>query len=132
MPTICRAGWRSSKVSSTAHVQWATRCRDLLREFTNSESGDSVEWGRYEQLVGRIAMNTGDLAKARQHFDRSAAIFKATGSQLEYGRAMYWSVALSGQQHEAQRADEESKIARDIFSKLGAKADLLKIEKLSA
>jgi tetratricopeptide (TPR) repeat protein len=111
--------------------QWATRCRELLREFTNSDSGDSVEWGRYEQLIGRIAMSTGDLAKARQHFDRSAAIFKATGSELEYGRAMYWSVALSGQLHDSQRASEEAGAARAIFSGLGAKADLVRIEKLN-
>lgn len=112
-------------------VQWAARCHELLREFTHSDSGDSVEWGRYEQLMGRIAMGTGDLAKARQHFDRSAAIFKATGSQLEYGRAMYWSVALSSKLQEGTRAGEEADAARNIFSRLGAKADLVRLEKLT-
>lgn len=112
-------------------VQWAARCHDLLREFTHSDSGDSVEWGRYEQLIGRIALGNGDFAKARQHFDRSAAIFKATGSQLEYGRAMYWSITLSGQLHDSQQAREEADVARGIFSSLGAKADLARIEKLN-
>ena len=111
-------------------VQWAARCRELLREFTNSDSGDSVEWGRYEQLIGRIAMGSGNLAKARQHFDRSATIFKATGSELEYGRAMYWSVALSSKLHEDTRAGEEADVARNIFSRLGAKVDLIRIESL--
>ncbi len=111
--------------------QWANRCRELLREFTNSDSGDSVEWGRYEQLIGRIAMGSGDLAKARQHFDRSAAIFKATGSQLEDGRAMYWSAALSSKLHDSPRASEEAEAAHRIFSSLGAKADLARLEKLS-
>ena len=76
-------------------------------------------------------MGSGDLIKARQHFDRSAAIFKATGSELEYGRAMYWSVALSGKLHDSQRAGEEADAARGIFSRLGATADLVRIEKLN-
>jgi adenylate cyclase len=108
--------------------EWAERCRGLLREATGADEGDSVEWGRYEQLMGRIVLADGDLETARRHLKRSAAIFQGRGSKLEIGRTAFWSGLLSLAQHQPERAHEELRTARRIFEQLGATADLQRVE----
>jgi class 3 adenylate cyclase/tetratricopeptide (TPR) repeat protein len=103
--------------------QWADRCCDLLRKATRVEEGDSIEWGRYERLMGRIALASGDLITADRHLRRSAVIFLGRGSKLETGRTAYWSGILALAQHESEKAREELDRARQIFEQLGATAD---------
>jgi class 3 adenylate cyclase/tetratricopeptide (TPR) repeat protein len=112
--------------------QWATRSFDMLREVTKTDKGESVEWGRFEQLMGRLAMSGGSLSEARQHFDRSIAIFRADGSQLEVGRATYWSAWLSLKLNQVAKAHDELRAAQQIFKQLGAAADLQRIESVNA
>lgn len=111
--------------------QWAQRSYDLLREVTESEQGESVEWGRYEQLAGRIDMAAGDLENARLHFDRGAVILKANGAQIEAGRMAYWSAQLWQKMPQAEKAADDLQLARSIFTQLGAVADLKLLERLS-
>jgi class 3 adenylate cyclase/tetratricopeptide (TPR) repeat protein len=111
--------------------QWAQRSYDLLREVTESEQGESVEWGRYEQLAGRIAIADGDLAEARLHFDRSAAIFKTNGVLIEAGRTAYWSAQLWQKMQRPEEARADLQLARSIFTQLGAAADLKLIDRLT-
>jgi len=108
--------------------RWADRSCDLLREATGEDGGDSVEWGRYERLMGRIARARGDLDAARRHLDRSAAAFRASGSQLEVGRTAYWSGLLWLTLDRPERAREELTAAQRIFEPLGAAADLRRVE----
>ena len=110
-----------------AAQQWAERCHSLLQEATGADEGESLEWGRYEQLMGRIALARGDLASARLHLERSAAIFQASGSQIETGRTAYWSGLLSLALHEPERAGTELAAAQQIFERLGAAADLRRV-----
>jgi adenylate cyclase len=104
--------------------QWAERCCDLLRLATGVQEGDSLEWGRYERLMGRIALVGGDLAAADRHLRRSAVIFQGRGSKLETGRTAHWSGLLSLAQHEPEKASQELNKAQQIFEQLGAAADL--------
>jgi adenylate cyclase len=108
--------------------EWAERCRDLLRGATGADDGDSIEWGRYEQLMGRIALADGDLEAAHRHLKRSTVIFQGRGSKLETGRTAYWSGLLSLAQHQPERAREELGTARRMFEQLGATADLQRVE----
>jgi len=111
-----------------AALQWAERCYDLLRKVTGANEGESLEWGRYERLMGRIAQAGGDLAAARCHLEHSAAIFQATGSQIEAGRTAYWSSLLSLGLGQPERAHEELLAAQRIFERLGAAADLQRVK----
>ncbi|MBN1976460.1 MAG: tetratricopeptide repeat protein [Anaerolineae bacterium] len=107
---------------------WADRCGDLLRKATGSEEGDSLEWGRYERLMGRIAITGSDLEAADRHLRRSAVIFQGHGSKLETGRTIYWGGQLSLAQHETEKALQEFDKARQIFEQLGAVVDLRQVE----
>jgi class 3 adenylate cyclase/tetratricopeptide (TPR) repeat protein len=107
---------------------WAQRSYDLLQRITRSTDGESVEWGRYEQLVGRIARARGDLEMARRHLERGAAIFRASGAPIDVGRAVYRSALLSFELGQMERAREELREAEQIFERLGAKADLKRVE----
>ena len=108
--------------------QWARRGRELLKKVTHTDEGESIEWGRYEQLVGRIALARGEIEAARHHFDRGAVIFQTNGSDLEYGRTLIWRAQsfLKTDQIEAARQDLAN--ARQIFEKLGAAADLRRVD----
>jgi tetratricopeptide (TPR) repeat protein len=108
--------------------QWTERAGSLLRKMSGTEDGDSVEWGRYEQLMGRIALADNDLEAARRHLKRSAAIFQGRGAQLETGRAAYWSGLLWLAQRQKKRAREELGRAKKTFARLGAAADLQRVE----
>jgi adenylate cyclase len=109
-------------------LEWTGRSHDLLQEVSGTDDGESVEWGRYEQLIGRIKHARGDLAAARRHLDRSAAIFQASSSHLEDGRTAFWSALLSLDLGDLERAHEELSAARRVFEQLGAAADLERVK----
>ena len=110
--------------------QWAARSYDLLRAASASGKEESVEWGRYQQLIGRIDLADRELESAREHLDRSIVIFRSNESQLELGRAYYWSALLSLRFNQVSRAHDEGNLARGIFATLGAHADLARVNAL--
>ncbi|MBN1180465.1 MAG: tetratricopeptide repeat protein [Anaerolineae bacterium] len=107
-----------------AAEEQAGLCYELLENATGPDEKESIEWGRHEQLIGRIAQARGDLEAARQHLEHSATIFRERGSQLETGRAAYWNGLLALQMGQPQKALRELNEARLIFHQLGAMADL--------
>ena len=111
-----------------AAFKWAERSYELLKETTGKDEGESVPWGRYERLVGRIALERGDLAVAQQHLGRSAEIFNESASWVEVGRAIYWVAIVSFKLEQPEQAREELFAAQQIFRQLGAAADLRRIE----
>ncbi|MCK4472247.1 MAG: tetratricopeptide repeat protein, partial [Anaerolineae bacterium] len=111
-----------------AALQWAERCYALLQEVTGADEGESVERGRYERLMGRIAQAHGDLDTARRHMEHSTAIFHATGSQIETGRTAYWNGLLSLELDQPEKAREELLAAQQVFKRLGSAADLRRVE----
>jgi class 3 adenylate cyclase/tetratricopeptide (TPR) repeat protein len=108
--------------------QWADRCSDLLRLATGSHEGDSLEWGRYERLMGRVALAGNDLAAADRHLRRSSVIFQGRSAKLETGRTAYQSGLLALAQDEPEKAFQEFGKAKEIFEQLGAAADLERTE----
>jgi len=113
-----------------AAEQWAKRSHDLLQEMTGADEGESIRWCQYERLMARIAQARGDLAAAHGRLERSATISQACGSQLEIGRTAYWNSLLLSDQ--PQKAREELEKARRIFERLGARADLQRVEERMA
>ena len=95
---------------------------------TGTHEGDSLEWGQYERLLGRIALTEGNLAAADRHLRRSDVIFQGRGAKLETARTAYWSGLLSLAQHETEKALQEFGKAQQIFEQLGAAADLRRAE----
>jgi adenylate cyclase len=112
-----------------AALQWARRSHDLLRDATGEEQGESVEWGRCERLMGRIALEQGKLDEAYRHLERSATIFDKSSSWLEIGRAIYWNALLSSKLGQLEKAREGLTAAGQIFQQLGATTDLRRVEK---
>ncbi len=108
--------------------QWARRCYDLLREASGATQGESLEWGRYEFLVGRISMVRHDMTAAREHFDRSEVILRASGSSIEAARTRYWRALLALDQNDTAQAQQELAAVRQIFERLGAADDLRRVD----
>ncbi len=112
-----------------AAQQWARRSQDMLQAASQSTNQDeSQDWGFYEVLVARIAMARGDTADARRHIDRSVAIFKASSNPMEVGRTLYWSGIVASKQRQPDRARQELTAAREIFARLGAAADMKRVD----
>lgn len=105
-------------------MEWSKRNYAVLREGTGVEDGESPEWGRYHQLVGRLALVQGQVEEATQHFERAKAIFRANRSPAEMARTSYWCAQAWLRADQAARAREELVEALGIFSSLGASADL--------
>lgn len=105
-------------------MEWSKRNYAMLREGTGVEDGESPEWGRYHQLVGRLALVQGQVEEATQHFERAKAIFRANRSPAEMARTSYWCAQAWLRADQAARAREELVEALGIFSSLGASADL--------
>ena len=111
-------------------LEWAQHSHDLLLQV--SETQESVEWGRYEQLVGRIARARGDLEEARAHLERSAAILQANGARLEEARTAYWQGMLLLDLGQADEARQRLGEARQVLAQLGAAADLRLVDEALA
>lgn len=107
--------------------EWARRSYELLQDVTSTRQGESIEWGRHKQLMGRIAQAQGDLEEARRQFQRSREIFQARGVEIEQGRTAYWNALLLLELDDVQQARSELLRAQEIFSRLGAAADLQRV-----
>jgi tetratricopeptide (TPR) repeat protein len=109
-------------------AQWAERSYELLRQATGEESGESDEWGRYERLMGRIALERDDLEAAQLHLERSAIALDKSSSWLESGRVVYWLALLSFKRNQLEKAREELLVARQVFYQLRAATDSQRVD----
>ncbi len=110
--------------------EWAQQSYDLLKEVTGAPMGESIEWGRYERLCARMAQARKHLEEARFHFNHSLQIFQTSKSQIETGRTAYWLAQLLLELNETSAAQNLLMQAQEIFSQLGAAADLAHTEKI--
>jgi class 3 adenylate cyclase/tetratricopeptide (TPR) repeat protein len=111
-----------------AAAQWAERSHELLQDATGRESGESDEWGRYERLMGRVALERGDLDAAELYLERSAVALEKSSSWLESGRVVYWLALLSFKRRQLDKAREELLLAQQVFYQLKATVDLQRVE----
>jgi tetratricopeptide (TPR) repeat protein len=109
---------------------WAERSHALLREVTGGDDVTSLEWGRHLQLIARIARARGDMGAARRHLDRSTTIFEQLGTTIETARTAYWSAVFFCDSGLVPQARKELNVAREIFERLGASADLDRVVQL--
>lgn len=107
-------------------ADWSERNYAVLREGTGVEDGESPEWGRYHQLVGRLTLMRGQVEQAVQHFERAKVIFSANRSPAEIARTGYWCAQAWLRADEIARARKELVEAAEIFNSLGASADLVR------
>ena len=92
---------------------------DLLREATQTDQGNSPEWGSYEVLSGRIALARGDMATAARHLERGIAVLQEGGLLIEGARAMYWHASLALKQDQPEQARQDLEASRVIFEQIG-------------
>jgi class 3 adenylate cyclase/tetratricopeptide (TPR) repeat protein len=107
----------------------AEQCYELLQNGADVEEKVSIEWGRYNQLMGRIAWSQEDWETTRRYLDRSLEIFRQRDARLEAGRTAYLSGMLALEMGEPVEAREPLEEAQTIFRQLGAGADLDLVEK---
>ncbi len=109
---------------------WAERSHALLQEVQNKADQESAEWGRYEQLLGRIAAAQGHTIQALEHLGRARTIFNTIRNHLEVGRTAYHCAQAWLSQGEREKARTECSEAHRIFTQLGAMADLRRAEQM--
>lgn len=114
-----------------AATLWAERSHALLQEVTGKTTGESAEWGRYEQLMGRIAIAKGEITEALEYLMRAKTIFSACKTYLEIGRTACWCAQVWTSLAEKEKARAEVAEARQIFEQLGAQPDLLRCAQLN-
>lgn len=108
-------------------VEWSERSRDLLIEGTGETDGESPEWGRYHQLLGRLELAQGHVETALAHLGRAKDIFQANHSYAEAGRTAYWRAQAFLRADNAQTAIDELTEAQGVFADLGAEVDLMRV-----
>ncbi len=106
---------------------WSERSYGLLTESTGEVDGESPEWGRYHQLVGRLVLARGQVGEALERLTRARTIFEANRSYAEVGRTAYWLAQALTRADDIGAARDELGRARTIFEELGAQVDLTRV-----
>jgi len=106
---------------------WSERSYGLLTESTGEVDGESPEWGRYHQLVGRLVLARGQVGEALERLTRARTIFEANRSYAEVGRTAYWLAQALARGDDIGAARDELGRARTIFEELGAQVDLARV-----
>lgn len=109
-------------------AEWSAQSYRLLQEVT----GETAEWGRYEQLRGRIHVIQGDAAQALEHLQRAKTIFNVSRTHLEVGRTAYYCAQAWRCLDHAPEARAELLEAQRIFEQLGAAPDLHLVTQMMA
>ncbi len=109
-------------------AEWSAQSYRLLQEV----NGETAEWGRYEQLRGRILAIQGDAAQALEHLRRAKTIFNVSRTHLEVGRTAYYSAQAWRYLDHAPKVRAELLEAQHIFEQLGAAPDLHLVTQMMA
>ncbi len=111
-----------------AAVEWSAQSYSLLHEMTGKTTRESTEWGRYAQLMGRIATAQGDTDQALEHLKQAKSIFEASRTHLEVGRTAQYCAQVWLSLSNATKAHAKLAEAQHIFAQLGAMPDLYRAE----
>jgi adenylate cyclase len=115
-----------------AAAEWSAQSHSLLHEVTGKTTGESAEWGRYEQLTGCIIAAQGDAVQAIEHLQRAKTIFDACRTHLEVGRTAHYCAQVWLSLSDETKAYAELVEAQRIFAQLGAAPDLHRVEQALA
>ena len=109
-------------------IQWSERANSALTGDEAELVGDSVQAGRVLRVQGAIARLQGNLEQADQFLLESAEIFSAALEKLESARTAYELALLAIDMNQTERAQEYFNQAREIFSYVGAKKELERVD----
>jgi tetratricopeptide (TPR) repeat protein len=107
-----------------AAEQSLEKCHELLREVAQNVEGTSPEWGRYQQLAGRIALNKDQTAKALLHLQNARDIFEKTNTIIEEGQSTYWCGIALYKTGKTTQAINTLETALSIFERLDAQTNI--------
>jgi tetratricopeptide (TPR) repeat protein len=132
-PNIIDAYWLQAWLQlEKGHVKeaeaWSERNYALLTEGIGESDGESPEWGRYHQLIGRLKLVQGNVIAAIEHLDHAKSVFHANRSYAEAGRTAYWLAQAHLRADTPKSAREELLEAHSIFEELGAEVDLVRTD----
>ncbi|MDF1515945.1 MAG: tetratricopeptide repeat protein, partial [Anaerolineae bacterium] len=100
------------------------KCFGLLKEMTQNGRRESAEWGRYEQLAGRIALSRNQATKALHHLENARAIFEKTNTIIEEGLSTYWCGIAMHVTGKTAQAITTLQAALSIFERLDARSSI--------
>ncbi len=131
-PNIIDAYWLRALLyleqgDTDSATEWSRRSYELLKEGMGEESGESPEWGRYYQLMGRLALARGMSDQAIHDLHHAKLVFETNHSHAEMARSAYWCAQAHLRADQPQLARDELDEARSIFQRLGAQADLSRV-----
>jgi tetratricopeptide (TPR) repeat protein len=112
--------------------QYGEEALKLLEQPGESRAAPQNEHrGRALRLLGEIARLQGNTVEAGQYLRECAAIFEASGNQLEQGRSSMALARLAAERGDVTGTRILLNEARLIFNHLGAPLDLRKLEKIA-
>ena len=128
-PNLIDAYWVQGMLNLEQHQldaaeQSLEKCHSLLREVAQNVQGESAEWGRYEQLAGRIALNRDQTAKALLHLQNARQIFEKTNTIIEEGQSTYWCGIALHKTGKTTQAINTLETALSIFERLDARTNV--------
>jgi tetratricopeptide (TPR) repeat protein len=100
-------------------LDYAGRARDIAATIGNSELQ-----GIAERVLAQGRARAGDVARARQSFDASIELLRASGNQIELARSHYeFGRLLVGQGGQEELACYHLRQATDLFTAAGAEKE---------
>lgn len=128
-PNLIDAYWVQGMLNLEQHQldaaeQSLGKCHTLLRELTKNAQGASAEWGRYEQLAGRIALERDQSSKALLHLQAARTIFAKTNTMIEEGESTYWCAIALHKTGKTAQAINTLQSALSIFERLDSQSNI--------
>jgi len=115
-----------------AHYYARKALEEWAKAGTGSLASPSEARGRALRLLGLVSLARQELDGADRALQESADIFGKLENQVELGRTMVAQAHLAIAKHDEAGARRSINEARRIFRLMGARADLRKVETLSA
>ena len=109
-------------------IHWSDRSWGGLNKDGSDLTGDSVQAGRVLRLQGAINREQDELNLAQQKLQESASIFSAALEKLESARTAYEQGMLALVLNDLAAADDYFNYAKEVFSEVGADAELQRVE----
>jgi adenylate cyclase len=108
----------------------AMRYAELALERLQSEEANNEDKGRALHLMGDISQASGDYLRAKQLYHEAEEVFNTNANQLERGRLLLSLARLASAQSNQLLAKSSLMLAQKLFEELGARLDMIKLERL--
>ncbi|MBN1486112.1 MAG: tetratricopeptide repeat protein [Anaerolineae bacterium] len=102
----------------------------ILLDLKDTNNGHSMQFGHYERLMGRLALEDHDYTTAHERLAHSRQIFEGVSCLFEVGKTEYWIALTYIAQDLKSDGMKTLNKALAIFQKLGAAAEIQRVEAL--